>query len=59
MSPHRTLQELLKQPGGEVSPVDGPLSSTKSVGANSISARMLRSRSGEITYSVVVGKKML
>ncbi|KTG25169.1 hypothetical protein cypCar_00006056, partial [Cyprinus carpio] len=40
-----TLQELLKQPGGELSPVDGPLSSTTSIGANGISARMLRSRS--------------
>ncbi|XP_016401641.1 protein shisa-9-like [Sinocyclocheilus rhinocerous] len=45
LSNSRTLQELLKQPGGEVSPVDGPLSSTTSIGANGISARMLRSRS--------------
>ncbi|KAK9965533.1 hypothetical protein ABG768_004621 [Culter alburnus] len=45
LSNSRTLQELLKQPGGELSPVDGPLSSTSSVGANGISARMLRSRS--------------
>ncbi|KAI7797328.1 putative protein shisa-9-like, partial [Triplophysa rosa] len=44
LSNSRTLQELLKQPGGEVSPVDGPLSTTPR-GANGISARMLRSRS--------------
>ncbi|KAK2876515.1 hypothetical protein Q8A67_020611 [Cirrhinus molitorella] len=43
----RTLQELLKQPGGEMNPVDGPLSSTTSIGANGISARMLRSRSAD------------
>jgi len=33
--------------------VDGPLSSTTSIGANGISARMLRSRSGEFTFSAV------
>uniref|UniRef100_A0A8C0YSA3 Shisa family member 8b n=1 Tax=Cyprinus carpio carpio TaxID=630221 RepID=A0A8C0YSA3_CYPCA len=53
LSNSRTLQELLKQPGGELSPVDGPLSSTTSIGANGISARMLRSRSGEFTFSAV------
>ncbi|KAI4873481.1 hypothetical protein NFI96_032569, partial [Prochilodus magdalenae] len=41
----RTLQELLKQPGGELSPVDGATSSTSPTGANGVSARMLRSRS--------------
>nr|XP_055033156.1 protein shisa-9 isoform X1 [Misgurnus anguillicaudatus] len=40
----RTLQEFLKQPGGEVSPVDGHLNTTP-IGANGISVRMLRSRS--------------
>lgn len=43
----RTLQELLKQPGGEVSSVDGADSSTSPAGANGVSARMLRSRSGK------------
>ncbi|KAI5623225.1 protein shisa-9, partial [Silurus asotus] len=41
----RTLQELLKQPGGDVSPVDGTSSSSTTPGNNGISARMLRSRS--------------
>ncbi|XP_066518860.1 protein shisa-9 [Hoplias malabaricus] len=41
----RTLQELLKQPGGEASPVDGATSNTSPTGANGVSARMLRSRS--------------
>lgn len=43
----RTLQELLKQPGGDASPVDGTISSSTTIGANGISARMLRSRSGK------------
>lgn len=46
--PCRTLQELLKQPGGDMSPVDGTISSSSTIGANGISARMLRSRSGKI-----------
>ncbi|XP_062859195.1 protein shisa-9 [Trichomycterus rosablanca] len=41
----RTLQELLKQPGGDVSAADRPATTTSSVGANGISARMLRSHS--------------
>ncbi|KAG9267787.1 protein shisa-9 [Astyanax mexicanus] len=45
LSNSRTLQELLKQPGGEVGPVDGTTSSTSPIGANGVSARMLRSRS--------------
>ncbi|KAL7869159.1 hypothetical protein AOLI_G00131470 [Acnodon oligacanthus] len=45
LSNSRTLQELLKQPGGELTPVDGATSSTSPTGANGVSARMLRSRS--------------
>lgn len=45
LSNSRTLQELMKQPGGEANAVDGPLSNSSSIGANGISARMLRSRS--------------
>ncbi|XP_067101310.1 protein shisa-9B [Osmerus mordax] len=42
----RTLTELLKQPGGEVSSVDSTVSSPPiGAGANGSSARMLRSRS--------------
>ncbi len=37
-----------------MSSVDGPLGSTTFIGSNGISARMLRSRSGEITYSAVL-----
>ncbi|XP_051958512.1 protein shisa-9 [Xyrauchen texanus] len=51
LSNSRTLQELLKQPGWEVSPVEGPLSSTTPIGANGISARMLRSRSEQYHLS--------
>ncbi|TRY77530.1 hypothetical protein DNTS_028244 [Danionella cerebrum] len=45
LSNSRTLQELLKQPGGDASPMNGPLSINSSIGANGISTRMLRSRS--------------
>ncbi|XP_030631895.1 protein shisa-9B [Chanos chanos] len=45
LSNSRTLTELLKQPGVELGSVDGPVNSTTSIGANGLSARMLRSRS--------------
>ncbi|KAL6475267.1 hypothetical protein MHYP_G00163070 [Metynnis hypsauchen] len=45
LSNSRTLQELLKQPGGELTPVDGAANSTSPTRANGVSARMLRSRS--------------
>ncbi|GAA6100990.1 protein shisa-9B [Tachysurus ichikawai] len=44
----RTLQELLKQPGGDVSPGDVTISSNSNIGVNGISARMLRSCSGKM-----------
>ncbi|KAB5555525.1 hypothetical protein PHYPO_G00035210 [Pangasianodon hypophthalmus] len=47
----RTLQELLKQPGGDVSHVDGTISSSTTIGANGISARLLRSRSEQYHLS--------
>lgn len=44
----RTLTDLLKQQGGEVSSVENATANSPSGGrANGISARMLRSRSGE------------
>ncbi|XP_028843906.1 protein shisa-9 [Denticeps clupeoides] len=43
-SSSRTLTELLKQPAGEVSPVDG-VTSNPPIGVNGVSTRMMRSRS--------------
>lgn len=44
----RTLTDLLKQQGGEVSSVDTATAGSPGGGrANGVSARMLRSRSGE------------
>ncbi|XP_060795817.1 protein shisa-9B [Neoarius graeffei] len=47
----RTLQELLKRPGGDVSSVDGTISSSSTIGANGISTRMLRSHSEQYHLS--------
>ncbi|KAF5906324.1 protein shisa-9-like, partial [Clarias magur] len=47
----RTLQELLKQPGGDVSSADGTSSSSTNIGGNGISPRILRSRSEQYHLS--------